>query len=195
MGDSTALEQRIRRLEAKDEIRELVGRYGFVVDNRDMEGIADCFLEDAWVLSKDGKHSSRGKDDVVNQYHGRFSFLGPTNHFTHNHLVWFDEQDPDHAYGLLNAHGEVFRNGQAMMSALRYDDEYRRDPADGKWRFQGRMMSYIYYLRFDEIQQYFGDPLRVRAYDDPQQADWPDNIETYQRYYEEHPRPTPAKLA
>jgi ketosteroid isomerase-like protein len=184
---SDSFEARLRRLEDREEIKELVARYGFVVDNRDMAGIADCFTEDAWVLSKDGKHNSRGKDDVVEQYHGRFSFLGPTNHFTHNHVIWFDATDPDLAHGLLNAHGEVHRNGQAMMSALRYEDEYRRD-TDGRWRFQGRMMSYIYYLRFDEIQQYFGDPMRVRAYDEPQAADWPDNIETYRRYYEEHPR-------
>ncbi len=191
MSDINALEARIRRLEDREQIKELVARYGFVVDNRDMEGIADCFVHDAWVLSKDGKHNSRGKEDVVNQYHGRFAVLGPTNHFTHNHVIWFDEHDPDHAFGLLNAHGEVFRNGEAMMSALRYDDEYRRE-GDGKWRFQGRMMSYIYYLRFDEIGTYFGDPMRVRAYPQPQQADWPDGIDTYRRYYEEHPREAEA---
>jgi ketosteroid isomerase-like protein len=191
MTDIDELAARIRRLEDREEIKELVARYGFVVDNRDMAGIANCFVDDAWVFSKDGKHNSRGKEDVVNQYHGRFAVLGPTNHFTHNHVIWFDDDNPDLAYGLLNAHGEVFRNGQAMMSALRYDDEYRRD-TDGKWRFQGRMMSYIYYLRFEEIGTYFGDPMRVRAYEQPQQADWPDNIETYQRYYEEHPREAPA---
>jgi ketosteroid isomerase-like protein len=185
--NASSLEKRVEQLEAREDIKELVARYGFTVDNRDMEGIADCFTENAAVLSKDGRHASRGKADVVNQYHHRFGFLGPTNHFTHNHVIWFDKKDPTKAYGLLNAHGEVFRNGNAMMSALRYDDEYRRD-SDGKWRFELRMMTYFYYLRFDEIQTYLGDPMRVRAYAEPQRCDWPEGVETYRRYYEEHPR-------
>jgi len=185
--DLASLEARVRELESREHIKELVGRYGFVVDNRDMQGIFDCFTPTASVLSKDGRHASRGREQVVNQYHERFSFLGPTNHFTHNHIIWFDEKDPDHAWGLVNAHGEVLRNGKAMMSALRYDDEYRRD-TDGKWKFEGRMMTYLYYLNVDEIAKYYGDPMRVRAYDEPQRADWPEDLETYDRYYKEHPR-------
>lgn len=187
MNDLTSLEKRIAELEAREQIKELVANYGFVVDNRDMEGIADCFTENARVLSNDGRHASVGKEDCVHQYHHRFSFLGPTNHFTHNHVIWFDKEDSTKAYGLLNAHGEVFRNGNAMMSALRYNDEYRLDP-DGKWRFELRLMTYFYYLRFDEIQNYLGDPMRVRAYAEPQAADWPEGIDTYKKYYEEHKR-------
>src|SRR5436309_1967487 len=97
-----SVEDRVRRLEDKDEIRELVGRYGFMVDNRDIPALRDLFTDDAQVKSKDGKHASEGIEQIMKQYDTRFSVLGPTNHFTHNHVIWFDEKDPDHAYGLLN---------------------------------------------------------------------------------------------
>lgn len=41
MRDST-LELRLTRLEAKDNIRELVARYGLVIDDHDLPGIAGC---------------------------------------------------------------------------------------------------------------------------------------------------------
>jgi ketosteroid isomerase-like protein len=182
-----SVEDRVRRLEDKDQIRELVGRYGFMVDNRDIPALRDLFTDDAQVKSKDGKHASEGIEQIMKQYDTRFSVLGPTNHFTHNHVIWFDENDPDHAYGLLNAHGELVRHGKAMMSALRYDDEYRRCP-DGKWRFEKRMMSYFYYLQPDEISKYLPELNRMRAYDEPAPIDFPDRLDTYQKYYEEHPR-------
>ena len=185
--DSAALERRIEELESREQIKELAARYGFAVDARDLDGIGALFTDTARVLSADGRHASNGKREVVEQYRHRFSFLGPTNHFTHNHIIWFDEKDPNLAFGKLNAHGEVFRNGDAMLSALSYDDEYRRG-ADGKWRFELRMMKYFYYLKYSEIQEFLGDRMRVRAYETPQAADWPEGIDTYRRYYEEHGR-------
>jgi ketosteroid isomerase-like protein len=146
----TTVEDRIRRLEDKDAIRELVARYGFHVDNRDIDALRKLFTDDASVKSKDGKHASEGIDQVMAQYHTRFSVLGPTNHFTHNHVIWFDENEPGRAFGLLNAHGELVRKGRAMMSALRYDDEYACG-ADGEWRFRSRLISYFYYLPIEEI--------------------------------------------
>jgi ketosteroid isomerase-like protein len=184
---SRTLEERVRELEDREQIKALVGRYGFVVDGRDMDGIADCFTATASVISTDGVHHSKGRDEVVAQYHNRFSVLGPTNHFTHNHIIWFDEADPDHAFGTLNAHGEVVRHGKAMLSALRYDDEYRRE-ADGHWRFEHRLMSYFYYLEPKDYSALLPTPLRMCAYEQPAPIDFPDNLETYKRYYAEHPR-------
>ena len=63
-----SLEQRIARLEARAEIRELVA-----------------------------------------QFHGRFAVLGPSSHFTHDHVIEFDDQDDARAGGLVNAHAEVVR--------------------------------------------------------------------------------------
>ena len=56
------LEDRLRRLEDKDEIMELAVRYGLFADNRDLVGICSLFTEDASVRSKDGQHNAERCD-------------------------------------------------------------------------------------------------------------------------------------
>ena len=94
-------------------------------------------------------------DEIVTTYMGRFAALGPTNHYSHGHVVRFDDEDPDVAYGLLASHAEVTRNGVGMVVALRYKDTYRRDA--GQWKFQDRLMSYMYYLPIAEYADGLGD--------------------------------------
>ena len=81
--------------------------------------------------SADGIFAANGIDEIVKTYQGRFDVLGPTNHFTHGHVIRFDEQDPDTATGLLASHAEVVRNDPPMWVALRYQDTYRRTTRAG----------------------------------------------------------------
>ena len=181
---TSSLEARVARLEARHEIRELVARYCFTVDARDIEGIAACFTRDGAMRSLDGVMDARGRDAVVNQFHGRFEVLGPSNHFTHDHLIEFDADDPDRATGIVNSHAEVVRNGRALLASLRYHDEYRRE--DGSWRFHLRLLSFFYYLEPGEYAAVLRDPLRNRAYAEPRPADFPERLDTWQRYHREH---------
>jgi hypothetical protein len=90
-------------------------------------------------------------------------------------VVRFDDGDPDVAYGLLASHAEVTRNGVGMVVALRYKDTYRRD--GGQWKFQDRLMSYMYYLPIPEYAEGLGDGAgSVRAYGDHRPADWPESL-------------------
>lgn len=178
------LEQRIARLEARNEIRELIARYCFTVDARDVEGIADCFTRDGAMRSLDGVMNASGRDAVIAQFHGRFAVLGPSNHFTHDHLVELDPDDADRATGLVNSHAEVVRNGEALLASLRYHDEYRRE--DGRWRFRLRTLSFFYYTRPGDYAAVLRDTLRNRAYAEPRPADFPESLETWQRYHREH---------
>lgn len=178
---STAdLAARIRRLEDRDALRELVGRYGFVIDNRDIEGLADLFTEDGVLQSQDGIMNARGRAAIVEMYKGRFAALGPTFHFTHDHAIRFDEHDPDAASGIIASHAEVTRNGETMLAAIRYHDRYRRDA--GTWRFAGRLLSFFYYTPVAEYIDAMKSPLRQRAYGDQRPADWPETLATWQRY-------------
>ena len=120
------LPERIRRLEDREAIRELVARYCLVIDGRDVAGIADCFTADGGFRSRDGVLNARGRAAVVQQFHGRFAALGPTFHFTHDHVIRFDDRDADRAWGIVTSHAELVRNGQPMWVALRYEDEYLR---------------------------------------------------------------------
>ena len=180
------IEQRIARLEARTEIRELVARYCFTIDGRDIEGIGQCFTRDGSFRSLDGVMNAIGRDAVIAQFHGRFAVLGPSNHFTHDHIIEFDERDAGRATGLVNSHAEVVRNDEPMLASLRYHDEYCLE--EGRWRFRARTLAFFYYLRPLDYRMGLATLLRNRAYQKPQSADFPESLPTWQDYYRDHPR-------
>lgn len=169
---SESLEDRIGRLEARAAIQELAVLYGFIMDERDEKGIREIFCDDATLRSEDGVFAANGLEEIVSTYLGRFAALGPTNHFSHGHVVRLDDADPTRATGLLASHAEVSRNGVAMQVALRYKDTYRKE--NGRWKFADRLMGYMYYLPFTELPEGLGDRNSVRAYGDHRPSDWPE---------------------
>ena len=174
------LSRRLRRLEDREDIRILVARYGQTVDDRDIEGLADLFTADAMMRSLDGVMNARGREAIVEMFHGRFAQLGPSLHYTHDQIVTFDDRDPDSAQGLITSHAEVWRIGKAMVAAIRYEDGYRRDA--GKWRFATRLLKFFYYLPVTEYAEGLGDPMRMRAYADLRPADWPEGTPAWENY-------------
>jgi ketosteroid isomerase-like protein len=183
--DPSSLEQRLARLEARVQIRELVARYCFVVDERDVEGIGECFTHDGTFRSLDGKMNATGRAAVIDQFHTRFAVLGPGNHFTHDHIITFDDRDPAAATGLVNSHAEVVRNGQPLWASLRYHDEYKRE--EGRWRFRVRTLAFFYYLDPSRYREIMLSATRNHAYATPHEADFPEALPSWQRYYREHP--------
>lgn len=180
-----SLERRIQMLEDRAEIQNLVARYGFVIDDREMDRVAACFTEDGGFSSLDGKLGARGRQAVVDQFHDRWSVLGPSNHIVHQHVIDLDPDDPDRATGVVSSHAELIRNGEVWITALRYDDQYRRE--DGRWKFADRMLSVFYYLRPEDYVERFGDVLRNLTYETPYPAAIPEALESYRAYYEAHP--------
>lgn len=183
MTTTASLEQRIRQLEDRVEIGELVARYGLVMDDRDVDALPGLFTPDACVRSGDGVMQARGRDALLAMFCARFEVLGPSNHFTHDRLVTFDPSDPDRASGIVLSHAEMNRRGQPMVTAIRYHDRYRRH--DGRWCFEERLLTFMYYVLTAEYLDAFGPGLakRMRAYDKPVPADWPESLPTWQRFY------------
>jgi len=179
MQDS-ALEWRLARLEARENIRELVARYGLVIDDHDLPGIARLFTEDAEFCSRDGVMQAHGRDAIVEQFVGRFKALGISNHFTHDHVIDLAEEDPARGTGLVTSHAEVWRNGKALLAATRYYDRYRLE--GGEWRFQRRELAFLYYLPVDEYAEGLGSSLRQRAYGEPRAADYPEALPGWHDY-------------
>ena len=183
---SRTAEQRLARLEARAEIRELVARYCFTIDARDVAGLGQCFTRDGSFRSLDGVMNATGRDAVIAQFHGRFAVLGPSNHFTHDHVIEFDELHSDHAAGIVNTHAEVVRNSEPLLASLRYHDDYRLE--EGRWRFHARTLAFFYYGRPADYREIMGGVLRNRAYAEPQAADFPERLPSWNAYYREHPR-------
>jgi uncharacterized protein (TIGR02246 family) len=176
--DKDDIASRIDRLEAESAIRSLAARYCFAIDNHDLRAVAELFTEDARVSSRDGVMDAVGRDSIVRQYEGRFKVLGPSNHVSHDHYIRVD--GPDRATGLLSAHAELWRNDRAMIAALRYDDVYRRD--QGVWRFQERSLSFLYYVPLSDYPHILGAKDRMRAYEQPALADYPERLPTWKDY-------------
>ncbi len=174
-------EARLRRLEDRAELAELIARYALAVDDRDLEAIAALFTPDGAFRSKDGVMSARGTEAVLEQFRGRFRALKLSNHFSHDHVFTFGA-DADAATGLVTAHAEVWRNGRALIGALRYEDSYRRH--QGRWCFADRLLHFLYYLPVEEYASALGDPLRQRAYGDRRPADFPESLPSWQLYHD-----------
>jgi ketosteroid isomerase-like protein len=177
-----ALTQRIRALEDRAELRELVARYGIAVDDRDIDSLTALFTPDASFRSEDGVMSAQGRDAVIEQFRGRFAALKATNHIAHDQILE-PGPGPDAASGLVSSHAEVCRNGRVLIAALRYRDRYRRH--DGRWRFAERVLSFLYYLPVEEYAEGLAGRLRMRAYGDQRPADYPESLPTWRRYHRE----------
>ncbi|MEO7240703.1 MAG: nuclear transport factor 2 family protein [Sphingomicrobium sp.] len=173
------LAERIDRLEAESAIRALAARYCFAIDNHDLDAVAGLFTEDARVASSDGVMDATGRDAIIRQYEQRFAVLGPSNHVSHDHWIRFGD-DPDRAEGLLSAHAELWRNGGMMVTALRYADRYRREA--GEWRFEERILSFLYYVPVADYSAILGARDRMRAYEQPADADYPEKLPSWKDY-------------
>lgn len=177
-----ALNERLRVLEDRAQLRELVARYGIAIDDRDIDALTELFTPDGSFRSADGVMSALGREAVIQQFHGRFAALQATNHIAHEQILDFGP-DPDAAEGLVTSHAEVCRHGRTFVAALRYHDRYRRH--EGRWRFAERVLSFLYYLPVEEYAEGFASRMRMRAYGDRRPADYPESLPAWRRYHRE----------
>jgi ketosteroid isomerase-like protein len=172
---SSTLERRLALVEDQLAIRDLTARYNFAIDARDLAAAAELFTEQACFGSKDGAMRAIGRAAVLQQFESRFSVMGPSNHFAHDHVIWFESAT--RARGQLSVHAEVWRNEQPMVTALRYQDTYEK--TDGLWRFAERLLSFFYYLNVADYPRAMGQLERNRASGTPMAADYPERLPTY----------------
>lgn len=138
----SSLEQRIRILEDREQIRDLAATYCFLVDDGRFDELVErCFTEDASCdfHGVDGTMVpavSRGHAELRNF----FTVIVPAAlremaHTVHNHRVSIagDRASGD-CYFELTAVDRA--SGEAVVGAGRYLDRYRRDR--GAWRFEMR---------------------------------------------------------
>ena len=135
------LSARLERLEALDEIRQLVAKYALSLDMRDLDAHVNLFAPDIRVSRElTGRaHLKRWLDDTL-----RLQFTG-TSHHVGNHIIEFD--DSEHAHGVLyskNEHETPCENGgvEWVIMQMLYWDNYQR--IDGRWYFRRRLPCYWY---------------------------------------------------
>ncbi len=167
--------QRLQKLEDREAIRELVARYGQVVDDRDLEGVRMLFSEDAVFRTRGGEMNAIGIEAVMDNFRNRFAAMKASGHFVHDHIISI--QDECTASGFVTSHAELVRDGRAYLVAMRYHDQYAR--VGSKWKFRERVVSFFYYLPSDSYAELLPRRERVYGYGDPVAADWPEGTDTY----------------
>lgn len=171
------LEARIARLEAESQIRQLIARYCFTIDDRLRSEIAELFTDDATLRSADGVMNATGIDAIMAQYEGRFDALGAGAHYMHDVQIDFVGDGTQEATGRVSGHVELIRNGRMMVGSIRYRDTYR-NTAKG-WRFQEREISFLYYVPVEDYSGILAVLDRNRAYATPKPADFPERLDSW----------------
>ncbi len=129
------LARRIDRLEAVEEIRQLVSRYALALDSRDVTTLVSLFVED--VQTGAGGHGRAALaawfDPILRPYATTFHLIG-------NHVV--DFVDEDHATGVVYCRPEHEVGDLWIVMPMQYWDRYER--RDGHWYFLSRRPVVFY---------------------------------------------------
>lgn len=134
---------RVGRIEDREAIRVLVGRYCLAMDNKDFDLVGKLFAESARFGWVDGSFITESCAAIVAMYRDRLAAAGPSFHYTHDQFVEWDATDRDKASGLVLCHAETSNGGKQYRVAIRYSDRYLRG-RDGQWRFQERLLGFLY---------------------------------------------------
>ncbi len=128
--------QRIQRLEALDEIRQLAAKYALSLDMRDLDAHVGLFPADIRVgKDRSGRAElKRWLDDTL-----RKQFTGTAHHIG-NHIIEF--ADPGQARGVVYSKNEHETGSQWVIMQMMYYDNYER--IDGRWYFRRRLPLYWY---------------------------------------------------
>jgi hypothetical protein len=138
--DITDLAQTVRRLQDRQELRDLTLRYCRAIDDSDWAALRELYTD----ADRDG--ASVG-DQTVERLRSVRSAYGRTIHTAHGQLVEFTGDD--HATGMVPAHAELDIKGETVLCAMRYYDDYVRE-ARG-WRFARRDLRFVYALPWPRL--------------------------------------------
>jgi ketosteroid isomerase-like protein len=171
------LDRRIRRLEDRLAIEEVISSYGILLDNRDYAAVGDLYTDDARFWQHVGETTdARTRQGIVDFYRERLGHSGPSYHYHHGTVITFD--DDSHAHGIVTAHAEMGIEGRMILVGLRYHDAYVKGE-DGRWRFSERETYFHYFMPADELPSRYSDEIRRTWPGQPLPADIPDGLDTY----------------
>ena len=151
------LEERIRRLEDRAEIQDLVAAYFRAVDDDDYDVVGACFAPDAEFVAS-GFSGDRSRTAIIEFLKLARSGMGQTVH-TPNY-VQIEFLSSDAATGLVGAHLELGLGDKTHFGAVRYMDEYRR--IDGAWHIARRDMKAIHIAPWSLVESSLTTSLNVR---------------------------------
>jgi uncharacterized protein (TIGR02246 family) len=183
-SDAAALAERVARLEARNEITELVTAYAVACDVHDIPALSALFTPDAEFDSPSGLMVAKGREAIAGMFVALFRVRGPAYHWTHDVIVRMDRDDPDRAQGVVYSHAETTPNSVVSLAAMRYDDQYLR--RDGEWRFRRRTISFLYYVPAAEYPDGLNRTDRLVFGDRRLSADYPETLASWRDFEQRH---------
>ena len=179
------LEQRLDRLESNEAIRNIITAYAIACDEHDMPRLMNLFTDDAAFDAPNGSMVADGKTAIREMFINTFRIRGPAYHWTHDTTIEIDADDPNRACGLVLSHAETTPNGVVSIAAMRYQDDYRREP-DGQWRFSKRVISFLYYVPAADFSQGLNQSHRVSIGGALIGADYPEKLPVWNEFIDAH---------
>lgn len=147
------LEQRIQRLEDIEAIRYLQAKYQRCLDNRDFDGIRECFADDVVSAYGNGEMAYVGAENVIAFLKGVMSIDMPSAHMIHGGEIdilstttatakWYLQDF------LINKAHSVNIHGAAI-----YENTYEKIGDAWKIKTIGYKRMYEYYDMISQTQQ------------------------------------------
>ncbi len=130
MVSADEIEARLKRLEAREAIRDLHTQYCFIQDRghashaeADVQAfLALCHPDIVWDNSPDGSRAHRGHAAVAAYLRQLWARFDNCMHFVHNLLITFDSEAHANGRSSFEAVGDIA--GEAFVAAGYYEDEY-----------------------------------------------------------------------
>jgi ketosteroid isomerase-like protein len=164
------LEARIRRLEDRAEIQDLVVRYFLAADDDDLDALGATFAADGEFIIGAGFSGGSDRESIVKFIRDDRANMGVTVHTQNFTLITFDGND--HARGVVGAHLELARGGTTVYGAVRCLDGYVRT-GEG-WKIRRREMATIHVGPWEDVANSLTAELRSRwPGQEPAKADLP----------------------
>ena len=169
------LRRRIDRLEATEQIRQLVSRYALALDSRNVEGLVELFVDDVQAGG-----DQRGREALAAWFDPILRPYGITFHLIGNHVI--DFEDDDHARGVVYCRPEHEVGDLWVVMPMQYWDRYERD-STGRWRFRSRAPKVFYAA--DVLEHPLAVPDRFNFPGNPMitKAELPDRWESWQSFW------------
>ena len=171
--DDDGLEVQVSTIFARDAIRQLVARYAWCVDTRDLDALVQLFVDDVRV-----SETASGRAALRESFAEQLRAIGPTTLMVGNHIIDLDPNAPELATGIVYCRAYIQEPQGFVEQMIVYSDRYRRD-IDG-WRFVGRRHELFYGITTSESPH------------DQAPADWPQHsvgvgtlpfrLDTWQRF-------------
>lgn len=142
------LEERISRLEDIEQIRSLRNKFHFFINEGLAHRFGEVYSEDA-VVEFDDFMNQEGLANII-EASGKLTRSVFVKQFLHNHEI---ELHGDTATGFCYLDARYASNGESLIVAARYDDEYKR--TDAGWRICRTRVNIIFSV---PLRQGWADP-------------------------------------